>query len=80
MRMLLALAILVFWSGLAQTQTSEEGKQVFDGAGHLTAYIYSDGSRDLYTYDSQWRIAEFTARNGTVARYQYNSHDTYHAL
>lgn len=43
---------------------------VYDRQGHMVSYRYVDGTRDLYAYDSGWRMTSFTNRSGKVTHFQ----------
>ena len=45
----------------------------YDVSGHLTAYVYPDGKRESYSYDSSWRMTSFRDRNGKTSVFHYNS-------
>ena len=57
--------------GFVQAETALQEQPVFDNEGHLIYYRYSDGTRDLYAYDTSWRMCSFTARDGKTSRFVY---------
>src|SRR4051794_28894272 len=66
--------LLLFVSATALAQTLSpiyEGTPRFDAQGHLSAYLYPDGTEDLYTYDGQWRMKRFIDRAGKVSVFIY---------
>ena len=48
----------------------------FDEKGHFISYVYPDGSRDEYTYDTSWRMIIFTGRDGKRTFYIYHPDGT----
>ena len=71
MKLLIAGAMIIATTLLGQSTPSLEGP-VYDKEGHLTAYLYADGKRAMYTYDSSWRMRTFTDRNGFRTLFDYN--------
>ena len=67
--------MLVFGVSL-QAEIPPQGQTMFDRLGHLIAYVYADGTRDLYTYDSSWRMISFVGRNQQRTRYYYKADGT----
>jgi YD repeat-containing protein len=59
-----ASAVISFGQNINSTR---EGA-TYDRAGRMIAYTYQDGARDLYAYDSQWRMTSFTDRTGKVTQ------------
>jgi YD repeat-containing protein len=57
----------------AQSAPSIYSGPVYDQFGHLAAYVYPDGKKELYTYDSQWRMTSFRDRNGKFTAFPYAS-------
>ena len=75
MRQFIVAGMLVFGS-FVEAGVSQQGKTVFDRFGHLIAYAYPDGTRDLYTYDSSWRMVSFTGHDHRKTRYYYKPDGT----
>lgn len=69
MRLLLILASV--GASVLNTTTSPNEGPVFDKEEHYIAYKYADGSRDLYTYDSKWRLVIFEGRDGKITTFDY---------
>jgi len=70
----LLIVILALGStALAQDGSPSSEGPIFDSTGHLTAYIYSDGTRDKYAYDASWRMMRFIDRQGKVTTFVYNA-------
>jgi YD repeat-containing protein len=44
---------------------------VYDPEGHLIAYRYADGTKDLFTYDLKGQMVQFTSKAGEVTRFIY---------
>jgi YD repeat-containing protein len=42
----------------------------------MLAYVYADGKRDTYVYDSAWRVKIFYDRDGRATHFRYNSDGT----
>lgn len=57
-------------------QTPAPERPIYDEQGHLIAYQYSDGKRDVYSYDASWRIVSFAGRDGKLTRYVYKEDGT----
>lgn len=71
MKRLLLVAVLLC-SGFSPARA----QQIYDPEGHLIAYLYPDGKRDTYAYDSSWRLVQFTSRDGAVTQYRYGADGT----
>jgi YD repeat-containing protein len=77
-RLIFAGLLLVTAAALAQVEQSgaqKKGPQ-YDAEGHLTAYVYPDGTRDQYAYDSAWRLVVFINRLGVKTVYGYGPNGT----
>jgi YD repeat-containing protein len=44
---------------------------MYDSVGHKIAYIYPDGKKETYAYDSQWRMIRFRDRAGKLSIFSY---------
>lgn len=55
----------------AIAQTGAKEGPAFDAEGHYTTYTYADGTRDIYMYDSGWRMVKFLGRDGKETSYVY---------
>jgi YD repeat-containing protein len=56
----------------AQTQNTNVQGPVYDQAGRLIHYGYTDGSSEDYSYDSaSWRMTRFVDRRGGVTTFVY---------
>jgi hypothetical protein len=71
MKKILLLAVLI-GAGLSQARA----QQIYDAEGHLVAYQYPDGRRDLYTYDASWHLVKFESRDGALTQYRYAADGT----
>ena len=73
-RFLLILSVCAAGPLYSQSPVSEG--PIYDKQGHLIAYQYSDGKRDIYSYDAAWRMISFVGRDGALVRYVYKSDGT----
>lgn len=44
---------------------------VYDSVGHMVAYVYPDGKKETYAYDSQWRMMRFRDRDEKLTTFSY---------
>lgn len=58
---------------LAQNIKPSRQGPTYDSNGHLIKYVYADGTRELYSYDSQGGMSAFTDRAGKVTHFSNNS-------
>lgn len=68
-KILLACLLVLSVSLCSAAQAREGG--VYDPKGHLIAYLYADGTKDLYTYDLKGQMVRFTSKTGEVTRFIY---------
>lgn len=72
----IVLAAVFLCAGFCQVHA----QQIYDAEGHLIAYQYPDGKKDLYTYDSAWHLVKFESRDGAVTQYRYAADGTMEAV
>src|SRR6266849_8583252 len=73
MKALLAALLIITSSLFGQNINATSDGPIYDRDGRMIAYKYADGTRDLYTYDSQWRMTSFTDRAGNVTHFLSSS-------
>lgn len=66
----ISLTCLLACTTLCSAAPVREGG-VYDPKGHLIAYLYADGTKDLYTYDLKGQMVRFTSKAGEVTRFIY---------
>lgn len=71
MKRILLIAVL-----LGACFSQARAQQIYGAERHLIAYQYPDGTRDLYSYDSSWRLVKFTSRDGKATEYRYMTDGT----
>jgi YD repeat-containing protein len=72
--MKLTIAVVMISTAVyGQSFRSASAGPTYDGDGRLTAYVYADGKRESYSYDSSWRMARYTDRNGNITIFVYNA-------
>lgn len=69
----LITTMMIATSIFGQSTRSTFDGPIFDATGHFAAYVYSDGKKDTYAYDSQWRMIRFTDRDGNVTSFTYGA-------
>ena len=68
------IAVLMLGSvAFAQERAPQSEGPVLDSAGRLVAYVFPDGTREQYAYDSLWRMTRFVDRQGGVTTFVYNA-------
>jgi YD repeat-containing protein len=67
----ISLLIVTATSLFGQAAPSNPAGPVYDPSGHLIAYVYPDGKKETYAYDSQWRMIKFRDRGGKLSTFSY---------
>ena len=63
--------LFLLMASLSGQASSAPSGPVYDSMGHLTAYVYPDGKKETYAYDSQWRMITFHDRSGRLTTFNY---------
>ena len=65
------ICLFLLTASLYGQNASAPSGPVYDSVGHKVAYVYPDGKKETYAYDSQWRMIRFRSRDERLTTFNY---------